>query len=234
MNDHLAGVPGSGSCILDHPMFQNKKAVIFDLDGTLLDSMSLWHDIDVEYLGMFGLSVPDDLMRSIAGMAFHEVAVYFQNRFHITDPIETIMQVWDEMAYRKYATEIGLKPCAREFLSLLKENGYRIGIATSNSRRLLMASLDAHGIADYFHFMCTADETIKGKPDPDVYLEAAKGLHIAPEDCLVFEDIPVGILAGKRAHMTVCAVGDRFSDDQKQEKMELADFYIESFAEFGF
>lgn len=214
-----------------HPMFHNKKAVLFDLDGTLLDSMTLWHDIDVEYLGQFGLSVPDDLMHSISGMAFHEVAVYFKDRFGITDDIHHIMEVWDQMAYRRYKEEIALKPGAKELLIRLREKGIRLGIATSNSRRLLYAALDAHGIRSVFDCMVTADETIKGKPAPDVYLSAAKLVDTAPCDCLVFEDIPIGIQAGKRAGMTVCAVADPFSADQMEEKILLSDYYIDSFTE---
>ena len=75
-------------------MWENKKAVIFDLDGTLVDSMWIWRDIDIEYLGRFGISVPSGLQTEIEGMSFSETAVYFKERFHIPDSLEKIKRDW--------------------------------------------------------------------------------------------------------------------------------------------
>ena len=102
-------------------MLANTKAVIFDLDGTLVDSMWMWKAIDQEYLGRFQISLPDNLQSEIEGMSFSETAHYFKERFQIPDSIEKIKKDWNEMAWEKYKNQVPLKKGVREFLELLKE-----------------------------------------------------------------------------------------------------------------
>ncbi len=210
-------------------MLKDKEAVLFDLDGTLVDSMWVWPQIDVDYLGSYGLSVPEDLQNAVEGMGFTEVAEYFKKRFQIPDPIEQIKETWQNMAMDKYCREIPLKPGVMEFLPYLKEKGIKMAVASSNALELIEACLKAHGVRDYFHEVITACEVKKGKPAPDVYLEAAKRLGTEPVHCLVFEDIVPGIQAGKAAGMQVCAVHDQYSIPQEQEKRDCADYYISSY-----
>ena len=117
------------------------KAVIFDLDGTLVDSMWMWEDIDIEYLGRYGLSCPEDLQKAIEGMSFTETAVYFKERFGLPDSIEEIKEAWIAMSLEKYEKEVPLKPGAREFLEELAARGIPAGIATSNGREMVSAVL---------------------------------------------------------------------------------------------
>ena len=212
-------------------MLNDIKAVLFDLDGTLVESMSMWGDIDVDYLKKFHKPVPEGLQKAIEGLSMYQTAVYFKENFAIEDSLEEIMDEWNRMAYEKYTTEIPLKPGARAFLNGLKDKNIPCGIATSNSRILTEAILKSHQVENYFSVMVTGDEITNGKPDPEVYLEAAKKMGVAPEHCLVFEDIPFGIIAGKRAGMTVCAVEDAYSMKDMEEKIRLADFYIKSYEE---
>lgn len=212
-------------------MLKDKKAVIFDLDGTLVDSMWVWSQIDIEFLGKLGYAVPEGLQAVIEGMGFTEVAVYFKERFHIKDSIEEIKETWQEMAMDKYCREVPLKPGVAKFLPYAKEQGIRMAVASSNDRKLIEAVLESHGVREYFDCIITACEVKKGKPSPDVYLEAARRLQAEPETCLVFEDIVPGILAGKAAGMTVCAVEDDYSIPQKREKCKIADYYIRSYDE---
>ena len=97
----------------------------------------------------------------------------------------------------------------------------KLGIATSNSRKLAKDCLRSNGILDAFDYICTSDEVPRSKPEPDVYLHAAKMIDTRPKDALVFEDIPYGILAGKRAGMEVCAVKDPYSQGSVKEKKKL-------------
>ena len=212
-------------------MLKNVKAVLFDLDGTLVDSMSMWKEIDVDYLKMFQISVPETLHEDIEGLSMYQTAVYFKETFGIPDSLDKIQETWNFMAYDKYIHEVPLKPYVREFLDCLKNKDIPCGIATSNSRILTEAILKSHEVDRYFRVMVTGDEVKKGKPEPDVYLTAAQKMGINPKDCLVFEDIPFGILSGKRAGMTVCAVEDFYSLQDSEEKMHLADFYIKSYEE---
>ena len=215
-------------------MLENIKAVIFDLDGTLVDSMWMWKSIDVEYLGRKGIAVPEDIQafqEELEGMGFTETAVFFKKRFQIEDSLEEIKKTWIFMAEEKYCNEVPLKAGVREFLEELRNRNIRIGISSSNSRELIQAVLKAHGIAEYFDCITTCCEVPNSKPAPDVYLKTAEGLQAEPKDCLVFEDVPMGIMAGKNAGMQVCAVEDAYSKRQEAEKRRLADYYIEDYYE---
>ena len=212
-------------------MLENIKAVIFDLDGTLVDSMWMWRDIDIEYLGRFGILLPETLQKDISGMSFSETAVYFKETFQIPDSLEQIKKDWNDMAFYKYTHEVPLKPGALKFLQRMKELGIRTGIATSNSKELVEAVVESLHIAEYLDEIHTSCEVAKGKPAPDIYLLVAECLQVSPEQCLVFEDIPEGILAGKRAGMKTCAVEDAFSLEMTEEKKELADYYIAHYDE---
>ena len=215
-------------------MLTNIKAVIFDLDGTLVDSMGIWKEIDIEYLGARGLELPDDLQRSIEGMSFSETAHYFKERFQLSDTIDEIKAAWNQMAWDKYSKEILFKTGAKEFVHYLKMNGIKTGIATSNSIELVKAVLGNHDMEKQFDSIHTSCEVSKGKPAPDIYELVASDLGVEPSECLVFEDIPQGIMAGKNAGMKVCAVEDSYSALVADKKRELSDYYINDYFEINF
>lgn len=207
------------------------KAVIFDLDGTLIDSMWMWRDIDIEYLGRFGHELPDDYQKTIEGYSFDEVAQYTKERFGIPDDPEDMKAEWNRMAFEYYRTKVGLKPEAMKFLSFLNEQNIPTGIATSNSRLLLDTVLDSLKIKDCFTVMKTACEVEHGKPFPDIFLSVAKDMNIDPSDCLVFEDVEAGIDAAKAAGMTTCAVYDAFSENFQDIIKEKSDYYLTGYKE---
>lgn len=212
-------------------MLKNIQSIIFDLDGTLVDSMWVWDEIDIEFLSKRGLNLPATYQKEIEGMSFTETAIYTKELFRLPESVEELKTIWNQMALEKYAKEVPLKPGAEAFLSYCRQQEISMGIATSNSRELVDAVAKAHNLTDYIQIIVTSCEVAKGKPAPDVYLEAAKRLETQPEHCLVFEDVPMGILAGKNAGMKVCAVKDACSEDQNDEKRHLADYYISSYQE---
>ncbi len=212
-------------------MLEHKEAVIFDMDGSLVDSMWVWKDIDIEYLGRFGLEIPDDLQQMIEGMSFTETAQYFRERFSLERSVEQIKADWNELAWDRYRTRVTLKPGARELLEHCRRQGIKLGIATSNSRQIVDMVMKERGIGEYFSCIMTSCEAMKGKPAPDIYLLTAEKLQVSPKHCLVFEDIVYGIQAGKAAGMEVCAVEDAYSAYQEAEKRRLADYYIKDFTE---
>lgn len=212
-------------------MLEATKAVIFDLDGTLVDSMWMWKKIDIEFLGNYGFECPSELQKEIEGMSFSETAVYFKERFHLKESLEEIKEIWTEMSIDKYRNEVPLKRGAGDFLEFLYTNGIRAGIATSNGRQMVDAVIESLGIGRYFQTITTACEVAAGKPAPDIYLKVAADLGVSPSHCLVFEDVPAGIMAGKRAGMRVCAVDDVFSKHMEAEKRSLADYFITDYFE---
>lgn len=210
-------------------MLNNIDAVIFDLDGSLVDSMWMWRQIDIEYLGRFSIQMPENLQAEIEGMSFSETADYFKQRFQLSDPIQKIKDDWNTMAWDKYRYEVPLKKGVDAFLEYCRKNNILLGIATSNSRELVCNIASVHGLDDYFSCIMTGCDVEKGKPAPDIYLAVAKELQVKPENCLVFEDIVAGIQAGKSAGMKVCAVEDEYSVRQRTDKLRMADYYIEDF-----
>lgn len=212
-------------------MIKNIKACIFDLDGTLVDSMWMWPDIDREYLNRFGIEYDDNLKNEIDGISFHETSVYFKNKFGISDSVEKICKDWEDMAYDKYKYEVKEKPGCKKFLEHLRSKGIKMGIATSNNRSMVDVVLESLNMKDFFEVITTSDEVKRGKPAPDVYLTTANLLNVEPKNCLVFEDVVAGIMAGKSAGMKVCAIEDDFTKEVRQKKKELSDYYIVDYSE---
>lgn len=210
-------------------MLNNIEAAIFDMDGTLIDSMWVWHQIDIEYLKRYGYEYSDEFRKEFEGMNFYDTAVYFQNRFNINESVETIINDWLHMSYEKYRDEVEFKPGALEYINFLRDKGIKTGIATSNSRELVDMYLETHNATGYFDFVATSTEIKASKPEPDLYLHVAKNLNVKPERCLVFEDVPNGILGGQNANMKTVSVYDKYSEYVEDKKRELADYYITSY-----
>ena len=211
-------------------LLKDVDAVIFDMDGTLIDSMWIWPDIDDVYLEKYHLTKPDNFHEGMEGMSYTEVAQYFLKCFPtLSMTIDEVMDEWTQMAHERYVTQVDMKKGALEFLHTLKKAGIKTGIATSNGRTLVDDTLEALNIRSLFDSVKCACEAGAGKPAPDVYLLTAEDMGVKPERCLVFEDVPMGILAVKNAGMTVCAVEDEFSAPQRGKKRELADYYIQDY-----
>lgn len=210
-------------------MIEHIRAVIFDIDGTLVDSMDLWHQIDVEYFKTIGIPMPPTVQKDIEGMSFTETAQYFQKHFEPEKSIEDIKLDWIRMAHEKYLYEVQAKPGAIEYMKCLKEKGLKLGVATSNDKQLAIAALTPHGFIEKIDSVRTACEVCKGKPAPDIYLKVAEDLGVEPKHCLVFEDVPNGMRAGKAAGMTVIAVKDAASSPYLEEIKEISDYYINDY-----
>lgn len=210
-------------------MLEGIKGIIFDLDGTMVDSMWMWRGIDNEFMAAHGLDMTDELERAIEGMSFRETAEYFVRTYPLQETVEELMDIWVRMAIDKYQHEVPMKPGLLPFLQAMKKREIRMGIATSNARLLLDAVADAHGFYDYIDAVVTANEVKCGKPAPDVFLAVAQKLGAEPSECLVFEDIPQGIRGGLAAGMKVCAISDAYSRALESEKRNLAHYYITSY-----
>lgn len=213
-------------------MLKNIDAVILDLDGTLIDSMWIWDEIDKDYFKQLGVQMPTNLKDEINHLSFKEVAAYFKSNFNINDSIENILNQWNSMAFNHYSNNIMLKDGALDLLKYLKSNNIKIALATSNSVTLLTAALKSTNIYDYFDSITTTDEVSRGKNHPDVYILAADKLKVSYDRCLVFEDILEAIGGAKLANMKVCAVYDKYSEYNTEKIINSADYYIKDFREY--
>lgn len=209
------------------------KACIFDLDGTLLDSTGVWARVDEAFLARRGIQMPEGYVEAVAQMSFPEAAEYTIRRFGLADSVEALMAEWNAMVVEAYAGEVPMKPHAKEYLLKLKARGVRLAVATSLPEALYGPALRAHGIEGLFEVVCSTDEVGRSKAWPDVYLLAAQRLGVAPGECVVFEDVLVGVRSAKAAGMGVWAVYDAGSDGEWEEMCRVADGGMRGFGEGG-
>ena len=200
--------------------------VIFDLDGTIIDSTKMWRQIDIDFLAERNLDFPENLQREIEGMSFSETAEYFKKTFDLKEDVDELKKIWTGMAYDFYKNKISLKDGVKEIIEKLHQRNIPMGIGTSNTIDLVREVLKKHDIDKYFKSIRTACEVGKGKPNPDIFLKVAEDLKIPPEKCLVFEDTLAGVQAGKNAGMIVYAIKDEISEPYADEIRLLADRYI--------
>lgn len=208
------------------------KAAIFDLDGTLLDSMGVWDQVDIDFLAKRGIEVPADYMGKVAAMQFRQIAEYTIARFGLPDTPEALMQEWDDMARVAYSTVVEAKPHAVEYLSYLKRSGAKLAVATSLPPALREPAMKHVGIFDYFDQIVSVDDANNvGKDRPDVFLLAAGRLGVVPEQCTVFEDLLVAMRSAKSVGMRVWAIHDDSSDGDWPDICSLADGVLFDFSE---
>lgn len=183
------------------------QAVIFDLDGTLIDSEGNYLKADQRLFADYGFMGYDWKLHSqYIGFGSREMLEEMKEKHHIEEPIETLLRKKNQ-----YYIEIAQKntivfPEMLKFLKQLKEQGYALALASGSSPAVIRAILEITGMGKYFSVVLSAEDVRKGKPEPDIFLEAAKRLDVAPESCLVMEDSHFGVDAAKRAGMYCVAI----------------------------
>lgn len=205
----------------------NIKAVIFDLDGTLADTMGIWDQIDIDFLAKRGISVPDDYMQEIAHLGAYKTALYTINRFNLTDTPEELIDEWTKMALDSYKNA-SLKKGAREYLSSLKEKGCKISIASATDILLIEAFLESNNIRHFIDYIITVDDIGRGKEFPDIYIKCAELMKTDISECLVYEDILVAVKGALSGGFKVIGMYDEYSKrDHDEIKMLASDFITE-------
>ena len=209
----------------------NFKGAIFDLDGTLLDSMGIWADIDKRFLAKRGIALPDDYMEKVTPMNYQQASEYTIQRFQLVEEKEEIIREWVQMSFDAYRFEIKLKPFVKEYLTFLKHRGVKLAVATAQTPELYEPTLKNNGVFELFDVFTNLSQVQHGKGFPDIYILAAQRLKLAPQSCMVFEDIYAGICGAKAGGFHTCGVHDPYSAYEKDKIESLADVYINSFIE---
>ncbi|MER3487663.1 MAG: HAD family hydrolase, partial [Chloroflexota bacterium] len=181
------------------------EAVVFDLDGVLLASEEVWDEVRARYVREWGGRYDEAAQRAMMGMSAPEWSRYIHEQLGVPDsPQEINAEVVRRMVER-YRERLPLIPGARETVEELARR-WPLGLASSSNRELIDAVLELSGLAPFFRATVSSEEVARGKPAPDVYLEVARRLGVAPERCVAIEDSHAGIRSAKAAGMRVIAV----------------------------
>ncbi len=207
------------------------RAAIFDLDGTILDSMGLWNKIGADFLAKRNLALPPGYAKELYPRDFRQAAAYTIRLFGLQEKPEAIMEEWNRLALYAYGHTIPLKPYAKEYLVLLHSLGIKLGVATSLPKLLYEPVLLKHGLYELFDACCSTEEVGKGKDWPDIFLLAARRLCVHPQDCIVLEDTLQGVRSAKKTGMRVFGVYDRYAEADRLRIEQAADGYLYSLSE---
>jgi HAD superfamily hydrolase (TIGR01509 family) len=202
------------------------EAVVFDLDGVLLQSEEVWDAIRERYVREAGGRYDDEVQRAMMGMSAPEWSRYLHEEAGVCQDPEDINRDVVERMLEAYRRELPLLPGAVEAVRRTAES-FPLGLASSSNREVFEAVLDLAGIADCFSGTVSSEEVPRGKPAPDVYLEAARRLGVEPERCAAVEDSHAGIRSAKSAGMRVVAIPNA-SYPPDDEALELADAVVRS------
>ncbi len=202
------------------------RGAIFDVDGTLLDSMFIWDTIGETYLRSIGYQPKENLNETFKNMSLHQAARYYQTEYGVTQSIDEIMDGVNAMLERYYRFEVPLKPGAAELLERLRQDGVKLCIATATDRHLVEAALDRCGVLSCFGEIFTCNEVGHGKDEPDIFEAALRFLGTRREETLVFDDALYAVRTAKEAGFPVAAVYDSHERSQAEVRAR-SDLYLE-------
>lgn len=206
-------------------MQDNKMAVIFDMDGVLVDSVALnWRAIN-QALAPYGIQVEDDHIANYLGKTLVDQAKQLKDEYHLELSYDEFEAAVIEAKLELFKT-LSAKEGVAEFVQLLNANNVPYAVATSSTTALAKERLELAGLLNQFSTLITADHVTKHKPDPAVYVEAARTLNVAPRYCVVFEDAPAGVQAAKAAGMACVAISSPYVD---VSQLSAADIVVPSF-----
>lgn len=202
------------------------RGAIFDVDGTLLDSMSVWWDIIIDFYKEHGQTLSDENAFKFKEMTMKESIPIIIDELGLSCTFEELSKTFQETGMKQYANTIPLKDGAGEYLKMLHQKGVKIAIATSGYEELCKKAFTRLGVWQYIDACAFSSEVGVNKSNPDVYLLAAKRLGVKPEECTVYEDIITGIGGAKKGGFKTCAVYDETSADDVEALKRLSDHYI--------
>lgn len=208
------------------------KAFIFDLDGTLINSMVYWLNLAKNYLKSKGITdIEPDLNDKLKSMSTRRCAEYLVNNYPIGD-VETAIEELTAIIIDDYKNNIEAKPGLKEFL--LKYKDYKMCVATANTEILTTLALKQNGIYEYFDFILTCEEIDTSKDSPEIYIKCAEKMNEKITNCIVFEDVLHAVYTAKSAGFYTVAISDEYSKSEENEIKNIADKFIYNYNEINF
>ncbi|MDE7244518.1 MAG: HAD family phosphatase [Oscillospiraceae bacterium] len=206
------------------------QGAIFDMDGTLLDSMGMWANIGTEYLRSLGYVPEENLNQIFKDMSLAQAAGYYRTHYGVTLSVDEIINGVNNALAQFYHERVQLKPGVMEFLRRLEGQGVKMCLATATDRPLVEAALKHCGIADCFSEIYTCHSVGHGKDEPVIYRAAAEHLGVPKCSIVVFEDALYAVRTAKRDNYVTAAVYDQYEEGQAGIQA-LADIYIKDYTQ---
>ena len=207
------------------------KGAIFDIDGTLLDSMPVWENAGARYLATLGIEARSDLKERLDALSLTEGALYMQKEYKLSVTTEEILEGVNQVVKDFYFKEAVLKPGVCDLIQKLKKNQVRLIIATATDAEMAKAALIRNGIWKDFDGMITCEEAGAGKTSPKVFELAREHLQTKKEETWVFEDSLYAVKTASKAGFPVCSIYDAYSRDNTEEIRTFSDIYVKDFYE---
>ncbi len=208
------------------------KGAIFDLDGTLLDSMEVWDTVGDRFLMGRGITPPSDLRQILKPMSLEQAVSYLKEKYCLEDSVEQLMQEANDLVEEDYRYHIPLKPTALAFLKELHQKKIALCIATATDRYLVEAALQRLEIDHYFSGIITCTEVGVGKEQPDIYFRALSILGTSQADTVVFEDALHAVKTAVSAGFSVAAVYDQSAQKETPLIQAIATWHLHSYHDF--
>lgn len=207
------------------------KGAIFDMDGTLLDSMEVWDRLTERFVSPFGVTITQEDLESMESKTLLQNAQYFTQRYPaIGMTPEQMRDGLDKLITERYGTIAKPRTGVIAFLNALRERGVKMAVATLTSRKHAEEALRQFDMLGYFDVFLTVEEVGVSKTEPDIYLAAASAMDCTPQESIVFEDAPYAAETAKRAGFLVCGVEEATYHKGHSMLREVSDFYVvESF-----
>ena len=206
------------------------RGAIFDMDGTLLDSMQVWENAGEDYLRTLGCVPEEGVGELMKSMSLQQAALYCRERYALPLSVEEIMAGVNGRVERFYRQEARLKPGALDFLRTLSQRGVRMCLATATDLHLVEAALDRCGVRTYFSALFTCTQAGSGKDEPHIYRAALRHLGTGRADTLVFEDALYAARTAKGDGFVTVGVADAYEKNEG-ELERLSDFFLRDFRE---
>ena len=207
------------------------KLAIFDLDGTLLDSTSVWSDIDREFFLKRGMEIPANYTAEIAHLGLDKAAVWTKNKYCPNEIVEDILQEWKDMSLKAYEEDIELKPFAKELLEQLKSSGVILSIATANAKDLYEPCLRRLGIDKYFDFVIDTTSTKEGKTSSEIYDRVAEKFNYHKDNIMIVEDLLEAMATAYKAGYLTIGVYDKMTTKDVDKCKKNCNLFVYSLSE---
>ncbi|MFH1587515.1 MAG: HAD family phosphatase [Candidatus Diapherotrites archaeon] len=204
------------------------KAVIFDFDGVIADTDSMWHGSIAEFMGKRNIELTEEDYENIVGKTFSNKFQILKEKYGLDGDYDEFHNNTHIAATKKIAGELPLNPGVKELINSLEEMGIILAIASANSKKNIHLITDKFNLTDKFSVMVDIHDVTEHKPSPAVYLKTAEKLGIAPNECVAVEDTQLGVESAKNAEMKAIAVPGKFS---KGQDFSRADLMVESLEE---